>query len=112
MCPPRRNSGGVLIETVFTGGESILPMAKRRTRMMSEKETLKHYTPFEGAPPASTCSADARRILDGLRASKPTFIKAVVAVDPVLTGRKSAVIETPASRSKKRRERKHGKKDE
>jgi hypothetical protein len=79
---------------------------------MTEKETLKHYTPLEGGPPASTCGADARKILDDIRASKPTFIKAVVAVDPVLTGRKSAVIETPLSRSKKRRERKHAKKDE
>jgi hypothetical protein len=86
-------------------------MAKRRTRMMSEKEALKHYTPLEGDLPASTRGADARKMLDAIRASKPTFIKAVVAIDPVLTGRKSAVIETPVSRSKKRRERKHVKKD-
>jgi len=72
-------------------------MAKRKARVMSDKEALKHYTPYEDATPGS---------------SNPTFIKAVVAVDPVLTRSKSAVIEIPGSKSKKRRERKHAKKNE
>ena len=72
-------------------------MAKRKARVMSDKEALKHYTPYEDATPGS---------------SNPTFIKAVVAVDPVLTGRKSAVIEIPGSKSKKRRERTDAKKNE
>jgi hypothetical protein len=87
-------------------------MTKRKPRTMSDDETLKHYTPLEGGPPASTRGVDARKMSDAIRASKPTFVKAVVAVDPVLTGRKSAVIENPLSRSKRRRERKDGKKDE
>ena len=41
-------------------------MAKRKARVMSDKEALKHYTPYEAATPGS---------------SNPTFIKAVVAVD-------------------------------
>ena len=87
-------------------------MAKRRTPTTSEKETLKHYTPCEETPPAPAHGAGAQKMLDDIRASKPTFIKAVLAIDPVLTGRKSAVIKTPVSRSKKRQERRHAKKDE
>jgi hypothetical protein len=88
-----------------------LSMAKRRTPM-SEKETLKHYTPCEETPPAPAHGAGIQKMLDDIRASKPTFIKAVLAIDPVLTGRRSAVIKSPVSRSKKKRERRHAKKDE
>jgi hypothetical protein len=52
-------------------------------------------------------------MLDQVTASKPALIKAVLAVDPILTGRKSAVIRVPTTKSETRRERKHGKpKDE
>jgi hypothetical protein len=84
-------------------------MAKRKTRAMSEKEVLKHYTPCDDAPLSGAPGAGARKMLAQIRASKPTFIKAVIAIDPVLSGRKSAVIRTAATKPKTRRVRKHGK---
>jgi hypothetical protein len=84
-------------------------MAKRKRRKLSEKEALKHYTPCEGAPPSSRSSAPSSKIQDQIQASKPTFIKAVVAIDNVLAGRKSAVIGTTSSKPEKRREHKDGK---
>lgn len=84
-------------------------MVKRKMRAMSEKDVLKHYTAYDNAPPSPTPGADARKMLDQIRASKPTFIKATIAVDHVLTGRKSAVIRNPAMKAKTKGVRKHGK---
>jgi hypothetical protein len=88
-------------------------MAKRKKRAMSKKDVLKHYTAYDNVPLSGAPGADARKMLDQILGSKPAFIKAVLAVDPILTGRKSVVIRAPATKSKTRRERKHGKaKDE
>jgi hypothetical protein len=88
-------------------------MAKRKKRVMSEKDVLKHYTAYDNDPLSAAPGTDARKMLDQIRASKPDFIKAVLTVDPLLTGRKSAVIRVPATKSRKGRKRKHGKaKDE
>ena len=75
----------------------------------ADKDVLKHYTPYDEVPLSATRSADAGKMLDQIRESKPEFIMAVIAVDPVLTGRKSAVIRTPVTKSKAKRVRKHGK---
>ena len=75
----------------------------------ADKDVLKHYTAYDKVPLSATRGADAGKMLDQIRASKPEFIKAVIAVDPVLTGRKSAVIRTPVTKSSKKRVRKHGK---
>jgi hypothetical protein len=84
-------------------------MAKRKTPAMSEKEVLKHYTAYEAAPLSVTPGADAQTVLDRIPTSKPTFIKATIAVDHVLTGRRSAVIRNSETKVKTRRGRKHGK---
>ena len=84
-------------------------MAKRKMRAMSEKDVLKHYTAYDNVPLSATRGADARKMLDQIRVSKPEFIKAVMAVDPVLTGRKSAVIRTPVTKSQTKQGHKHGK---
>ena len=84
-------------------------MAKRKMRAMSEKDVLKHYTAYDNVPLSATHGANARKMLDQIRASKPEFVKAIIAVDPVLTGRKSAVIRTPVTTSTTKRGGKHGK---
>jgi hypothetical protein len=72
-------------------------MAKRDTKMTDE-EALKHYTPGEGFPPPSGPGADAnlpvlaKELLDESLASNPEFIKPELAIDSVMTNRKSAVI--------------------
>lgn len=74
-------------------------MAKRKTKM-TDQEALKHYTPGEGFPPSSRPDADAdlpvlvKELLDKSLASKPEFKKPVLAIDPVMTNRKSAVMKT------------------
>jgi hypothetical protein len=83
-------------------------MARRKKCAMSEKDVLKHYTAYDNVPLPGAPGADARKMLDPVPASKRTFIKAVLAVDPILTGRKSAVIRVPTTKSETRRERKHG----
>ena len=84
-------------------------MAKRKTRALSDKEVLKHYTAYEDVPRSSARGADAQKMLEQIRVSKPEFIKAVIAVDPVLTRRKSAVIRTRVTKSKTKPGDKHGK---
>lgn len=72
-------------------------MAKRKAKM-TDQEALEHYTPGEGIPPASGPGADAdlpalvRELLEKALASKPEFKKPILAVDRVLTDRKSAVM--------------------
>jgi hypothetical protein len=83
-------------------------MARRKKRAMSEKDVLQHYTAYDNMPLSGAPGADARKMLDQVTASKPAFIKAVLAVDPILTGRKSAVIRVPTTKTETRRERKHG----
>jgi len=75
----------------------------------ANKDVLKYYTPYEKGPVSAARGADAVKMLDQIRASKPEFIKAVIAADPVLTGRKSAVIRIPVTKSKTKWGRKHGK---
>jgi hypothetical protein len=81
-------------------------MAKRKTKMTDE-EALKHYTPGEGFPPSSGPSTGAglpalvKELLNKSLASNPEFKKPVLAVDPVMTNRKSAVMKTK-KRSKKK----------
>jgi hypothetical protein len=88
--PPRQGSAAVSLNGSFRKWRAF--MAKRKARVMSDKEDPETLHPVRGR---------------AFRAPhNPTFIKAVVAVDPVMTGRKSAVIEIPGSKSKKRREQK------
>jgi hypothetical protein len=81
-------------------------MAKRKTKM-TDQDALKHYTPGEGLPSASRPGADeglpvlARKLLDKSLASKPEFKKAVLAVDRVMSNRKSAVMKTDKAGRKK-----------
>ncbi len=81
-------------------------MAKRKSKM-SDEEALKHYTPGEGIPPASAAQADAelpvlvKELLDKSLASNPKFTKPVLAVDPVMSNRKSAVMKNEKRRTKK-----------
>lgn len=80
-------------------------MAKRKTKMTDE-EALKHYTPGEGFPPASGPHAEedlpvlVKELLDKSLASKPQFKKPVLAVDRVMSNRKSAVMKTKRKRKK------------
>ena len=81
-------------------------MAKRKIKM-TDQEALKHYTPGEGISPGSGPGADAglpvlvRELLNKSLASKPEFKKPVLAIDPVMTNRKSAVMKTKKRRTKK-----------
>lgn len=80
-------------------------MAKRKTKM-TDQEALKHYTPGEGFPPTSGPDAEdlpvfVKELLDKSRASNPQFKKPELAIDPVMTNRKSAVIKTKKRRPKK-----------
>lgn len=80
-------------------------MAKRKTKMTDE-EALKHYTPGEGFPRSSGPAADAdlpvlaKELRDKLLASNPKFVKPVLAIDPVMSNRKSAVMKTKKRRKK------------
>jgi hypothetical protein len=74
---------------------------------MTDQEALTHYSPGEGIPPASGPTADSdlpplvRELLDKSLASKPKFIKPVLAIDRVMSNRKSAVMKTEKRRRKK-----------
>jgi hypothetical protein len=80
-------------------------MATRRTKM-SDEEALKHYIPGEGFPPSSGPDAEgnlpvlAKELLDKSRASHPEFVKPVLAIDRVMSNRKSAVMKTKKRRGK------------
>lgn len=73
-------------------------MAERKDKM-SDEETLKHYKPGEGFPAGSGSEAQSelpagvRELLDKARASGPEFVKAEIAVDPIMRNRKSAVLQ-------------------
>jgi len=83
----------------------VTAMAKRKTKM-TDQEALKHYTPGEGLP-SSVTDADAdlpalaKELLDKSLASNPEFKKPVLAVDRVLSNRKSAVLKATKRRTKK-----------
>jgi len=87
-------------------------MTKRHKRKTSDKEVLKHYTAYDGVPPTPGSAPGAEKMLDELSASRPTFVKAVLTVDRVLTGRKSAVIKTAPSPSKRKGQERDDAKDE
>ena len=82
-------------------------MAKRKIKM-SDDEALKHYTPGEGFPYSSGTDADTdlpvlvKELLDKSLASNPEFKKPLLAVDPVMSNRKSAVMKTK-TRTKQRK---------
>jgi len=73
-------------------------MAERNDKM-SDEETLKHYKPGEGFPAPSGSEAElelpagVKELLDKARASNPEFVKAEIAIDPIMTNRKSAVLQ-------------------
>lgn len=75
-------------------------MGKRKTKMTNQ-EVLKHYTPGEGLPPASgpNLSGFVKELLD--EASHAEFKKPVLAVDPVMANRKSAVMKAKIRKTKK-----------
>jgi hypothetical protein len=80
-------------------------MPKRKTKMTDE-EALKHYTPGEGLPAAPSPDSDAdlpvlvKELLDKSLASRPEFVKPELAVDRVMTNRKSAVMKAKKRRKK------------
>jgi hypothetical protein len=80
-------------------------MPKRKTKMTDE-EALKHYTPGEGLPSAPNPDVDAdlpdlvKELLDRSLASRPEFVKPELAVDRVMTNRKSAVMKAKKRRKK------------
>jgi hypothetical protein len=61
-------------------------MAKMKKVKMTDEEVLKHYIPCEEPP------SDANP--PGANDSKPVFTKAVVEIDRIMAGRKTAVIKT------------------
>jgi hypothetical protein len=70
-------------------------MVERKDKM-SDEETLKYYKPEEGFPTPeaeSELPAAAKELLEKARASKPEFVKAEIAVDPIMTNRKSSVLQ-------------------
>lgn len=83
-----------------------MAMTKRKAKITDE-EALKHYTPGEGLLDPTAPEADAelpvlaKELLDKSLASKPEFKKPVLAVDKVMSNRKSAVIKTEKKRTKK-----------
>jgi hypothetical protein len=83
-------------------------MSKRKTKMADE-EALRHYTPGEGLPTAPSPNVDAdlpdlvKELLDRSLASQPEFVKPELAVDHVMTNRKSAVIKANKRKANKRR---------
>ena len=80
-------------------------MGKRKTKM-TDQEVLKHYIPGEGFLPSSGPEAQgnlpvlAKELLEKFRASHPEFVKPVLAVDRVMSNRKSAVMKTKKRRRK------------
>jgi hypothetical protein len=74
---------------------------------MTDEEALKHYIPGKELPPSSKPDADAdlpvlvKQLLDKSRASNPEFKKPILAVDRVMSNRKSTVINTEKRRTKK-----------
>ena len=80
-------------------------MGKRKTKM-TDQEVLKHYIPGEGFPPSSGPEAQgnlpvlAKELLEKSRASHPEFVKPVMAIDRVMSNRKSAVMKTKKRRGK------------
>jgi hypothetical protein len=78
-------------------------MAERKDKM-SDEETLKHYKPEEGFPTPdaeSELPAAAKEPLEKARASKPEFVKAEIAVDPIMTNRQSPVLQPEKNEEEK-----------
>jgi hypothetical protein len=85
-------------------------MPKRKTKMTDE-EALKHYTPGEGLPIAPSPDVDVdlpvlvKEVLDRSLASHPEFVKPELAVDRVMTNRKSALLKANKTKANKRRKK-------
>jgi hypothetical protein len=73
-------------------------MAKRNKKKNADEETLKHYTSYDEQDIPAGIQKPAK---DAGPASKPTFVKAKISVDKVLTGRKNAVINKPSEKKDK-----------
>ena len=84
-------------------------MAKQKKKNKPEEDILKHYECYEdltGKQPGSKEQAGIdpglpeqpflKELLDKAKASKPKFVKAKIAVDSLMSERKSAVINDPA----------------
>jgi hypothetical protein len=73
---------------------------------MTDEEALKHYTPGERLPTVPSPNVDVdlpvlvKRLLDKSLASHPEFVKPELAVDRVITNRKSAVMKTNKRRKR------------
>jgi hypothetical protein len=74
-------------------------MAKMKKVKMTDEEVLKHYVPCEEPPPLSPPGADVNP--PDANVPKPEFIKAVVDIDRIMAGRKTAVIKTNQRNTKK-----------
>ena len=71
-------------------------MAKQEILKMTDEEVLKHYAANEIPAPDETEEAmntEVKKIIEENLASKPDFVKAQLAVDHVMSKRKSGVIE-------------------
>lgn len=84
-------------------------MAKQKKKNKPEEDILKHYESYEditGKQPGSKEQACIdpglleqpflKELLDKAKASEPKFVKAKIAVDRLMSERKSAVIKDPA----------------
>ncbi len=83
-------------------------MTKQKKKNKPDKDILKHYEAYEdltGKQPGSKEQAGIdtglleqpflKELLDKAKASKPKFVKAKIAVDRLMSERKSAVIKDP-----------------
>jgi hypothetical protein len=96
-------------------------MAKKKVSKMSDEEVLKHYTSYSEMPEEtklenkkdeSACKQEdknehdtkkessSKKVVDNDASSKPTYVKAEIVVDHVMSKRKSAVIPSPSSKQK------------
>lgn len=77
-------------------------MAKPKTLKLPAEEVLKHYVPCSEPPALSQAGADVKAIVDKTAASNPIFVKATLAVDHVMSNRRSAVIENPMQKTRRK----------
>ncbi len=84
-------------------------MAKQKKIINQDEEVLKHYESYENLAGKQTASEEQtsietslfkqpqlKELLDKAKASKPKFVKAKIAVDHLMSKRKSATIKDPA----------------
>jgi hypothetical protein len=86
-------------------------MSKRTKSNKTEEDTLKHYESYNSRPEKDSPTEKVKTthsqsgVVKGppgkLSPTKTEFIKAEIAVDPVMSNRKDAVIKDPSEKKKK-----------